>query len=198
MSSGGSRSATASCATSSSSGAPGVRPISASSAVGGAQRGAAHAEQAQGDALHGTVATELDRGSDAREGEVAAATRDLDEPEPATTFPYGNVDGDEELLVAHTGGPGALEELRRGDATRATGGSHLELGTQSERDGRELGRGIGVRDRPTDRPAVADLRVADERHRSSEERRGRRRLSRRARPRAGASSRRWSTCRSRA
>ncbi len=85
---------------------------------GGAQRGAAHAQQAQGDALHGTVAHRArprPRRPPGRSRRCDARPR---RTRTRNDLPIREVDGDEELVVAHTGRPRALEELRRGNATR--------------------------------------------------------------------------------
>ena len=107
---------------------------------------------------------------------------------PARPGHTGKWTAGEDLVLADRGGPGADEELGGRDAAGPAAPGDLELGVERQRDRRELGRGVGVRDRPADGAAVADLEVTDQRDGLGEQRHGLAGRMRRARPRSGGSS----------
>ena len=134
------------------------------------QRHAAEPEERDSGAHHPAVLVQLDAARDAGEREIAVAARDFLDREAGSTRPHWEAHPRQQLLRRQRRLPRPGEELRCGDSARAAGRRDIELGIERQGDGRQLARGVGVRDRAAHRAAVADLEVPDERRRKAEER----------------------------
>jgi hypothetical protein len=107
---------------------------------------------------------------------VAVAARQLDErgPGPGSRTREGHRDG--QLAGPDVGLERADEELDRRHGPGARGAGDLDVAAEEGEDGRQLGGGVGVHDRPEAGPPVADDRVGDPVERLAEQRDGGRRV----------------------
>jgi hypothetical protein len=97
--------------------------------------------------------------------------RDLEERRSGAGWRGKELDGHQQLVRLERGGQDAGEELGRRDGASAPPASSDEPGIERQHHRRQLGRRIGMRQAPTDRPAVPDLRVGNPRQRLGEQRR---------------------------
>ena len=139
---------------------PGLVPDQAVLGDGGTDRRVRDA--GQGDACvrdHAVLDQQLD--CDRHHREVAVATGDLLEAVRAAGCRHRELDAGDDLVGFQGGGEHRQEEVGCADATSSAHALHGHEAVEREPDRAGLGRGVGVRECPADRPARADLLVGD-------------------------------------
>ncbi len=112
---------------------------------------------------HAVVVVELDGHGHPGDGEVAVAPGELLDGEADAAGPHREPHAGEQLVVRQGRGPQPLEEVVDGDVAATSGRGGLDGGIEGQSHRRVLGGRVGVGHRATERAAVADLEVSDER-----------------------------------